>query len=102
VDRHAAGPRRDHLAIRWLGRDGRRRDLSYGALAEATSRFANVLVRLGVAAGDPVFVLTGRIPELYAAVLGALKHRCPVTPLFARSDRNPSARGSSSGVRGCW
>ena len=89
VDRHAAGPRRDHLAIRWLGRDGRRRDLSYGALAEATSRFANVLVRLGVAAGDPVFVLTGRIPELYAAVLGALKHRCPVTPLFAAFGPEP-------------
>ncbi len=24
VDRHAAGPRRDHLALRWLGRHGER------------------------------------------------------------------------------
>ena len=26
VDRHAAGPRRDHLALRWLGRSGEVRD----------------------------------------------------------------------------
>jgi acetyl-CoA synthetase len=89
VDRHAAGPRRDHLAIRWLGKDGRRRDLSYGTLALETARFASALARLGVAPGDPLFVLAGRIPELYVAVLGALKHRCTVTPLFSAFGPEP-------------
>jgi len=29
VDRHANGPRRDHLALRWLGKDGAVRDFTY-------------------------------------------------------------------------
>ncbi|MBI1726428.1 MAG: hypothetical protein HYR50_04090 [Candidatus Rokubacteria bacterium] len=33
VDRHAAGPRREHLALRWLGRAGEVRDYTYGHLA---------------------------------------------------------------------
>ncbi len=28
VDRHAAGPRRDRIAVRWLGASGEVRDLS--------------------------------------------------------------------------
>jgi acetyl-CoA synthetase len=75
VDRHVTAGRGDRLAIRWLGKSGQARDYSYGQLAELTSRFANVLAGLGVGKGDRVFVLAGRIPELYVAVLGALKHR---------------------------
>ncbi len=89
VDRHAAGVGRDRPAIRWLGKDGRSRSISYGELAEATSRFANVLARLGLRPGDPIFVLMGRIPELYVAVLGGFKHRCVVTPLFAAFGPEP-------------
>ena len=37
VDRHARGPRADHLALRWLGRAGERRDLSFRELAAATT-----------------------------------------------------------------
>jgi acetyl-CoA synthetase len=29
VDRHAAGPRRDRLALRWLGKSGEVRDYSF-------------------------------------------------------------------------
>ena len=32
VDRHAEGPRRDHLGLRWLGKDGRVLDYSYAEL----------------------------------------------------------------------
>jgi acetyl-CoA synthetase len=70
VDRHAAGPRAERVALRWLGADDTRRDISYRELAALSSRFANVYRSLGVAKGDAVFVLCGRIPELYAAVLG--------------------------------
>jgi acetyl-CoA synthetase len=32
VDRHANGPRRDHLTLRWLGKDGAVRDFAYADL----------------------------------------------------------------------
>ena len=89
VDRHARGPRRDHLALRWLGRHGEVRDFSYGDLHGLTNRFANVLAGLDVARGDRVFVLSGRIPELYISVLGALKHGAVACPLFSAFGPEP-------------
>jgi len=89
VDRHALGARADHLALRWLGRDGTRRDFTYRDLQALTSRFANVLHALGVQPGAAVFVLAGRIPELYAAVLGALKARCVACTLFSAFGPEP-------------
>ena len=91
VDRHAAGPRRDRTALRWLGKSGSVVDLSYGELAARTSRFANVLARLGVARGDTVFVLAGRIPELYVTAIGALKHGAIFCPLFSAFGPEPIA-----------
>src|SRR5512145_2850671 len=75
VDRHAAGPRRDHVALRWLGKRGEIEEYSYARLAELTSRFASLLDGIGVSPGDRVYALAGRIPSLYVAALGALKHR---------------------------
>lgn len=90
VVRHAAGALRDHLAFRFLGRSGVR-DLSYGELAALTARFANVLRTLGVGRGETVFVLAGRIPELYVAVLGSLRAGCVVSPLFSAFGPEPVA-----------
>ena len=90
VDRHANGPRRDHLAIRWLGKDGDDvRDYTYGKLQELTNRFANVLRKLGVSKGDRVYALAGRIPELYVTALGTLKHRAVFCPLFSAFGPEP-------------
>jgi acetyl-CoA synthetase len=89
VDRHAAGPRATRVALRWLGAQGARREISYRELAALSNRFANVLRALGIAKGDAVFVLCGRIPELYAAVLGALKCGAVVSPLFAAFGPEP-------------
>ena len=89
VDRHAAGPRREHLAIRWLGKNGEVQDYTYRQLGDLTNRFANVLQSLGVAQGDRVYLLAGRIPELYIAALGTLKHRCVVCPLFSAFGPEP-------------
>jgi len=89
VDRHAQGSRADHLALRWLGKSGAVRDFTYHDLALETSRFANVLAGLGVQAGERVFILAGRIPELYITVLGALKQRCVVSPLFSAFGPEP-------------
>jgi acetyl-CoA synthetase len=89
VDRHAAGPRRDRVAIRWLGKAGAVEEVTYARLAGLTNRFANVLRGLGVATGDRVFALAGRIPELYVAALGTLKHRCVFSPLFSAFGPEP-------------
>lgn len=89
VDRHASTSRRDHVAIRWLGRDGNTQDFTYGKLAELTNRFANVLAELGLVAGDRVFALLGRIPELYVTALGTLKHRAIFCPLFSAFGPEP-------------
>ncbi len=89
VDRHANGPRRNHLAIRWLGKDGSVRDFTYGDLKELSNRFANVLVKLGAGKGDRVFVLCERIPELYIGALGTLKNTSIFCPLFSAFGPEP-------------
>jgi acetyl-CoA synthetase len=89
VDRHAAGPRRDHVALRFLGRRGELREIRYAALRDESNRFANLLGRLGVGRGERVFSLAGRIPELYAAALGALKNRSVFCPLFSAFGPEP-------------
>jgi acetyl-CoA synthetase len=89
VDRHAAGSRAGHAALCWLGKAGERRVITYGELAEQTSRFANVLRGLEVGAPSRVFLLTGRIPELYFALLGTLKNRCVAAPLFSAFGPEP-------------
>ena len=89
VVRHARGPRGDHVAIRALGKDGSRRDLTYRDLDAATNRFANTLRALGVLPGERVYTLLGRVPELHVAVLGALKAGCVVSPLFSAFGPEP-------------
>ncbi|HEV2186228.1 MAG TPA: acetate--CoA ligase [Stellaceae bacterium] len=91
VDRHANGPIADRVALRWIGKSGTRRELTYRDLVGATNRFANVLGSLGLAEGDRVFVLLGRVPELYIAVLGALKAKCVASPLFSAFGPEPVA-----------
>lgn len=91
VDRHAAGPLAGKLALRWIGKAGERRDLTYADLRGETNRFANALAALGISPGERVFVLMGRLPELHIAVLGALKARCAVTPLFSAFGPEPIA-----------
>ena len=89
VDRHAAGPEADRVALRWLGRKGDQKDITYRDLATLTNRFAGALWSLGVGPGDRVFTLAGRIPELYVAVLGALKNRSVAAPLFSAFGPEP-------------
>jgi acetyl-CoA synthetase len=89
VDRHANGPLRNHLAFRWLGKNGEVEDFTYGQIQTLTNRFANVLQNLGVSKGDRVYVLAGRIPELYIAALGTLKYRAIFCPLFSAFGPEP-------------
>jgi len=89
VDRHLDGPLAERVALRFLGRRGGARELTYAELARQTDRFANVLAALGVRRGERVFVLAGRIPELYVAALGTLKHGGVFSPLFSAFGPEP-------------
>ncbi len=89
VDRHVRAGHADRVAIRWLARHGAGRVFTYGDLQRLTNGFANVLARLGVQPGDRVYALLGRIPELYVAALGTLKHRAIFCPLFSAFGPEP-------------
>jgi acetyl-CoA synthetase len=89
IDRHAAGPLGNRVAMRWISRMDARRDYTYGDLYRATNRFANVLQRLGVGKGDVVATLAGRIPGLYVAALGTLKNGSVYTPLYSAFGPDP-------------
>jgi acetyl-CoA synthetase len=92
VDRHAQGLLREKVAFRFLARDSSvARNVSYGELAGLSSRFCNLLRSLGVGRGERVFILAGRIPELYVAVLGSLKNGNIVSPLFSAFGPEPIA-----------
>jgi len=89
VDRHVAAGHGAQPALIWLGRDERRRVQSYAELAADAARFAHVLRAYGIRPGARMFLLSGRVPELYAATLGALKAGVVVSPLFAAFGPEP-------------
>jgi len=91
VVRHARGEHADRVALLWLGKRGERRTITYGELGREIARFANVLADLNVRHGERVFVMLGRVPELYIAVLGALLAKVVVSPLFSAFGPEPIA-----------
>ncbi|QBJ96922.1 acetate--CoA ligase [Rhodococcus sp. ABRD24] len=90
VDRHASGPAADRVALRFLG-GGNPRDITFAELFRLACRFTNVLRELGIGKGDRLFILMGRIPELYVAMLGSLRNGTVVTPLFSAFGPEPIA-----------
>lgn len=81
LDRHlklGLGPK---TALRYL--DGTR-DLSWTffQLARRTDFWAQYYRSQGIQKGDRVFILLPRVPEIYAAILGAIKIGAIVGPLF--------------------
>lgn len=89
VDRHAASERRDHVGLRWIAPSGDAIDFTYGDLAALTDRVAALLARLGIRKGERIFMLCDRVPELYVAALGILKHRAVFCPLFSAFGPEP-------------
>jgi len=83
VDRHAQSNLKDTVALRCIRKDRSFQDFTYAKLKTQTSKFANVLQKLGIKKEDRIFSFTGRIPELYITALGTLKHRAIFCPLFS-------------------
>jgi acetyl-CoA synthetase len=89
VDRHVIAGHGGQTALIWLGREGQRQTFSYAELAADAARFAHVLRAHGIGPGERLFLLSGRVPALYAATLGALKAGVVVSPLFAAFGPEP-------------
>src|SRR5262249_6795429 len=79
VDRHAG---RERPALRWLARDGARREHSFDHLARLTDRFAGALRALGVERGDRVAGYLPRVPETLVAMIATWKAGAIWVPIF--------------------
>ncbi|OBI48851.1 acetate--CoA ligase [Mycobacterium sp. E787] len=96
LDRHADGPASTRTALRFVADVGwngaiTTHDLSYAELGHFAKRFTSALRSLGIDKGDRVFTIMGRCPELYIAMLGALRNGSVVSPLFSAFGPEPIA-----------
>ncbi|WP_433743741.1 acetate--CoA ligase [Falsibacillus pallidus] len=82
IDRHAETHRKNKVALYY--RDASRNEkYTFKDMKEETNKAANVFRSFGdVEKGDRVFIFMPRSPELYFAVLGAIKLGAIVGPLF--------------------
>ena len=80
IDRHADDPKK--VAIFYISPDNEERKYTYRELRNLTSRFANVLKKLGISKGDRVAVLLSRTIECYISFLGIWKIGAIEVPLF--------------------
>jgi acetyl-CoA synthetase len=79
VERHAASGRR---ALRWFGKTGAERALSFEDLARLATRVAGFLAQAGVRKGDRVAGYLPRVPETLAIMLGTWKAGAVYVPIF--------------------
>jgi acetyl-CoA synthetase len=79
VDRHASSGR---AALRWFGRHGAERRVSFAELSEHSSRFAGFLASRGVGKGDRVAGFLPRIPETLVVMVGTWKLGAVYVPIF--------------------
>jgi acetyl-CoA synthetase len=81
IDRHVDNGRGDHVAL-YYSDAARDEQYTFAELKALSNKFGNVLKKYGVNKGDRVFIFMPRSPELYAALLGAVKIGAIVGPLF--------------------
>ncbi|PPA71663.1 acetate--CoA ligase [Jeotgalibacillus proteolyticus] len=82
IDRHAESDKKNKVALYYRDAD-RNEKYTFKEMKELTNKAANVLKNQGdIEKGDRVFIFMPRSPELYFALLGALKIGAIVGPLF--------------------
>ena len=70
----------DRLAIVALGRDGSRRELTFGEVSDLSARLAGSLAARGVGRGDVVMTLIGNRPEWVLAMVACFRLGAVVLP----------------------
>lgn len=101
VGRHAAGDKRDELAIRVVDfADETIEELNYGELDTAAGRLINYFHDLGLTEGDRIATMVEPCGELYAAIVGSWLggfQLVPLSPLFGPDAAN--YRMADAGVK---
>ncbi|MBP6902833.1 MAG: AMP-binding protein [Burkholderiaceae bacterium] len=83
LDRHALAPGgAERTAIVLVRANGQDQCLSFGSLADDSSRFAHWLQQRGIQPGDRVAVMLEPSREFYVAMFGAMKMGAIAVPLF--------------------
>jgi acetyl-CoA synthetase len=96
VGRHAS----DRRALRWYGKSGGEKSISFDALARLASRFAGFLASTGVRKGDRVAGYLPRTPETIAIMLGTWQAGAIYVPIFTGFGPDAIAfRMGNSGAR---
>ena len=97
IDRHLQTWRRNKAAIVWEGEPGDTRTLTYQQLHHEVCKFADVLDKLGVVAGDRITLYMPMVPELAIAMLACARVGATHSIIFggfsadAIADRNNDA-----------
>jgi len=81
-DRHVAAGRGGESALRTLTPSGEVSDLTYGQLAEASSRLASALLHKGLRRGEVVAIFANRSPVFVITALAVWKAGGVVAPLY--------------------
>lgn len=71
IDKWAEDPH--HLAMLWVGEDGREERYTFADIRRESNRFAQVLQGLGVGKGDGVMIVLPRVPQWHMMVVGIMK-----------------------------
>ncbi len=73
LDRHVLAGNGDRVALHFEGEPGDSRDITYAELTADVKRAANVLIKLGVTAGDRVAIYLPMIPEAVISMLAVAR-----------------------------
>jgi acetyl-CoA synthetase len=73
LDRHVLAGNGDRIALHWEGEPGDSRSYSYAELTNEVKKAANLLVSLGIKAGDRVAIYLPMIPEAVIAMLAVAR-----------------------------
>lgn len=82
LDRHLGTWRKNKAAIIWEGEPGEIKTITYLQLHQEVSRFANVLISLGVGSGDRVALYMPLVPALSVAMLACARIGATHTVIF--------------------
>ncbi|TDW30591.1 acetate--CoA ligase [Cryobacterium psychrophilum] len=73
LDRHVLAGNGDRVALHFEGEPGDSRDITYAELTAEVKRATNVLIKLGVKAGDRVAIYLPMIPEAVISMLAVAR-----------------------------
>lgn len=82
IDRYADMPEKKNQIALYYSDAERNEEYTFEQMKKHTNKAANMIKEAGIEKGDRLFIFMPRSPELYFAILGAIKAGAIVGPLF--------------------